>query len=155
MNIYWTWRHFSQLDRHELYTIMRIRQQVFAVEQNCAYLDADGIDYHAWHLLGLTPQTALIAYLRLIEPGKKFSEPSIGRVLTSLAVRGRGIGRQLMAEGIRGARARFPEQGMRISAQQHLEQFYKNLGFQTVSEPYLEEGIIHLEMYLASITQTG
>lgn len=149
MNINWEWRHFSALDPQQLYTILRIRQEVFAVEQNCAYLDADGIDYHAWHLLGLTSQIELVAYLRLIEPDKKFPEPSIGRVLTSSAARGQGVGRQLMVEGIQGSQGRFPGQGIRISAQQRLELFYTELGFETVSEPYLEEGMLHLQMYLA------
>lgn len=152
MNITWKWQHFSALDPQQLYTILRIRQEVFAVEQNCAYLDADGIDYHAWHLLGLTMHSELVAYLRLIEPGKKFPEPSIGRVLTISAVRGQGIGRQLMVEGMRESQARFPGQGIRISAQQRLEGFYQELGFKTVSEPYLEEGMLHLEMYLSSLT---
>lgn len=154
MNINWKWLHFSALDPHQLYTILRIRQEVFAVEQNCPYLDADGIDYHAWHLLGFTPHPEFVAYLRLIEPNRKFSEPSIGRVLTVSAVRGQGIGRQLMVEGIRGSQVRFPGQGIRISAQHQLEGFYRDLGFQTVSEPYLEEGMLHLQMYLAPKTQT-
>jgi ElaA protein len=149
MKINWQWRHFSALDPQQLYTILWIRQAVFVVEQHCAYLDADGVDYYAWHLLGLTPHTELVAYLRLIEPGKKFSEPSIGRVLTSSVARGQGIGRQLMVEGIRASQARFPGQGIRISAQQRLERFYKGLGFETISEPYLEEGMLHLQMYLA------
>jgi ElaA protein len=132
-----------------LYAALAARQQAFAVEQDCAYLDADGLDLHAWHLLGWEgerPAPELTAYLRVVDPGRKFAEPSIGRVLTVAARRGTGIGRALMVEGIARTASVWPGQPIRIAAQQRLEAFYASLGFRTVSAPYAEDGIAHIGM---------
>ncbi len=147
----WQWSRLPALAATELYAALAARQRVFAVEQNCAYLDADGHDAHAWHLLGWTHDGAaaeLAAYLRVIDAGRKHVEPSIGRVLTMPAYRGTGLGRLLMTQGIVRARAVWPGHPIRISAQMRLEAFYASLAFRTVSAPFQEDGIAHVEMLL-------
>jgi ElaA protein len=147
----WQWSRMAQLTAAEIYAALAARQQVFAVEQHCAFLDADGHDAHAWHLLGWTGDRgaeSLSAYLRVLDPGRKFAEPSIGRVLTLHPHRGVGLGRVLMAEGIARAASAWPRQAIRIAAQQQLEAFYASLGFRTASPPYDEDGIAHIDMLL-------
>ena len=145
-DIRWHWSAFDALSAGELYAALTLRQQVFVLEQNCLYPDLDGLDPHCWHLLGwLGPE--LGAYLRLIPPTHHASEyPAIGRVVVSMAVRGRGLGRQLMIEGLRGVAQHYPEQPVMVSAQAHLQRFYETLGFCPVSDVYLEDGIPHLDM---------
>jgi ElaA protein len=145
----WQWGRLSDLAVGDLYAVMVARQQVFAVEQQCAFLDADGLDAHAWHLLGWDATAAapiLASYLRLVDPGRKFAEPSLGRVLTTGAHRGTGLGRVLMDEGLARAGRLFPGQPIRIAAQQRLEAFYASLGFRRAGEPFAEDGIPHVEM---------
>ncbi len=128
---------------------MAARQSVFAVEQRCAFQDADGLDAFAWHLLGWDAgrgHAALAGYLRVIDPGRKYPEPAIGRVLTTAAYRGAGLGRILMREGMARTAQAFPGRAIRIAAQQRLEDFYASLGFRTVSAPFVEDGIAHVEM---------
>lgn len=149
----WQWRSFGQLSQAQLYAALRARSEVFVVEQNCAFLDLDGIDADAQHLLGWSSDTqspALAAYLRLIEPGRKYAEPSIGRVLTTASFRGYGYGRALMHQGLQRASVAFPGCPLRIGAQQRLEQFYASLGFRTASPTYVEDGIDHVEMLIAA-----
>jgi len=143
--IIWHWLHYSELGIDQLYDLMALRQEVFIVEQNCPYLDADGLDRFSWHLLGYSGEK-LIACLRVTEPGRKFGEPCIGRVVTSPSVRRTGVGRKLMKEGVKRTAELYPEPGIRISAQAHLEKFYGEFGFRTVRGPYDEDGIPHLEM---------
>ena len=147
----WQWSRIADLSPFEVYAALAARQQVFAVEQQCAFQDADGLDLSAWHLLGWVDDASpsLAAYLRVIDPGAKYAEPSIGRVLTVPPWRGVGLGRIVMAEGIARTGAAWPGRPVRIAAQQRLEQFYAELGFRTVSEPFLEDGIPHLEMLRA------
>lgn len=144
-SLQWTWRHYSELVRDDLYDALALRCRVFILEQG-AYLDPDGLDRHAWHLLGRDERGVLQAYLRAVEPGRKFGEPSIGRVITALEVRGTGVGRALVAEGLRRADRVWPGLGNRISAQSHLSAFYAAFGYLATGEPYLEDGIPHLEM---------
>ncbi len=145
----WRWCHFGQLGVHELQNIYTARQQVFTLEQQCLYLDADGVDEHAWHLAAWsTAQREPLAYARVVEPGVKYTEPSIGRVITTAASRGTGLGRQLVARAITHCQAQFVGQGIRISAQSRLEVFYGSFGFQIVGERYMEDGIPHTEMLL-------
>jgi ElaA protein len=145
--IRWIWLPYAELAIPQLYDLLALRQAVFIVEQNCPYQDADGLDQYAWHLLGYQGEK-LIAYLRVTEPGRKFPEPCIGRVITSPAVRRTGVGRELMKEGIKRCMELYPGQGIRISAQSYLEKFYGEFGFRTVRGPYDEDGIPHLEMLL-------
>lgn len=155
--IRWQWTRFDDLEPRHLYALLRARGEVFIIEQRCAFLDTDGVDLHAWHLLGWAApaRTAnhaheavdvLAAYLRLIEPGRVFDEPSIGRVLTVEPFRRVGLGRPLMKEGLRKATALYPGNAVRIGAQIRLERFYQSLGFHTVSEMYIEDGIEHVQM---------
>ena len=139
-------RHFDLLSPLELYALLRLRQEVFVIEQHCPYLDADGVDLHCWHLLGRDAAGALQAYLRLVPPGIKYPEPSIGRVISSGEVRGSGAGRALMAEGVSHASRLFPGQGIRISAQARLRRFYEDFDFVAEGDEYLEDDIPHVEM---------
>ena len=125
--------------------MMQARSAAFVVEQNCVFLDIDGIDPECWHLLGHDGAT-LVATARLVPPGTKFAEPSIGRVVTTNAVRGTGVGRLLMREAIAQAERLWPHRALRVAAQQHLEKFYTSLGFARTSEPYIEDGIPHIDM---------
>jgi ElaA protein len=145
----WQWKRFAELKPAELYALLAARAAVFVVEQACAFQDADGLDAFAWHLLGWIEQDhdrTLAAYLRLIDPGRKYTEPSIGRVLTTAPFRGTGLAREAMREGLARAAALYPGREVRIGAQQRLERFYVELGFRTVSAPYDEDGIAHVEM---------
>jgi ElaA protein len=147
--IVWQWKRFAELEPAELYALLAARAAVFVVEQGCAFQDADGLDAFAWHLLGWAGQDherTLAAYLRLIDPGRKYAEPSIGRVLTTAGFRRIGLGREAMREGLARTALLHPGRAIRIGAQQRLERFYVELGFRTVSAPYDEDGIPHVEM---------
>ena len=147
--ILWQWKRFADLAPAELYAILAARAQVFFVEQACAFNDLDGLDEHAWHLVGWVENDgvrSLAAYLRLIEPGRKYGEPSIGRVLTTAPFRDTGLGRAAMVEGLARAAVLYPGRPIRIGAQQRLQRFYEEMGFCTVSEPYPEDNIVHVEM---------
>jgi ElaA protein len=141
----WHWSRFADLGVDNLYDALALRCRVFVLEQG-PYLDPDGMDRQSWHLLGRDDAGVLQAYLRVVDPGLKFAEPSIGRVITSPETRGTGLGRRLVDEGVRRTLAAWPGQGIRISAQQHLARFYTAYGFETVGEPYLEDDIPHVEM---------
>ena len=142
----WQWRAFAELTPHELYSILHLRALVFVVEQTCAYNDLDGYDLASHHLFTQDADSRVIAYLRLLPPGVKYAEPSLGRVVTHPDARRTGLGVELMREGLRRVAADFPGTGVRIGAQRRLEQFYRSLGFVTVSAPYDEDGIEHVEM---------
>lgn len=146
---FWQWSRFSELRPDDLYAVVRLREAVFIVEQQCPYPDADGRDPQAWHLLGWAEGEngkSLVAYARIFEPGLRYAEGSIGRVVTSSAVRGSGVGKALMAEALRRLEALAPGLDIKIAAQQRLERFYLDLGFRTVSAPYEEDGIMHVDM---------
>jgi len=145
----WQWSSFEKLSTGDLYAVLEMRQQVFILEQQCLYLDIDAIDQRAYHLMGWHERDGereLVAYLRAVGPGVKYREASLGRVLSAKSVRGTGIGKQLLVEGIRRIEQQFPGHRIRISAQQYLERFYVGLGFRVTSEPYSEDGIAHVEM---------
>jgi ElaA protein len=139
------WYRFADLGVDNLYDALQLRCRVFVLEQG-PYLDPDGVDRQSAHLLGRDEAGALVAYLRVVDPGVKFAEPSIGRVITAPEVRGTGVGRVLMAEGIAGCARCWPDLRLRISAQARLERFYRELGFVRVGDDYLEDGIAHVEM---------
>lgn len=146
----WLWARFPQLGVDNLYDALALRCRVFILEQG-AYQDPDGLDRHAWHLLGRDGGEVLQAYLRVVDPGLKYDEPAIGRVITAPEARGAGLGRRLMLEGIQRCETVWPGRGIRISAQAHLKGFYGSLGFTPVGESYLEDDIPHLEMVKASL----
>jgi ElaA protein len=143
--MHWTWSRFDELGVHSLYDALALRCRVFILEQG-PYLDPDGYDQQAWHLLGRDDAGALVAYLRVVDPGLKFDEPSIGRVITAPQVRRSGIGRDLMREGLRRCIEAWPGRDIRIGAQARLQRFYRDFGFETVSDEFLEDGIPHVEM---------
>lgn len=147
----WKWFTFSELTAGELYDILALRQEVFVVEQRCAFLDADGLDEQSLHLCGRDARGVLTAYLRLVPPGFRFADPSIGRVVTARSIRRTGLGHSLMKEGIRKAEIMYPGLNIRVSAQTYLRDFYKALGFADSSEIYDEDGIPHVEMVRHSI----
>lgn len=146
----WLCIPYSELNTQQLYQVLRLRAEVFVVEQDCPYQDLDGLDQQAFHLLGQTDSSKsdsdLLAYARLLPPGVKYPEPSIGRVVTSPAVRGQNIGSVLLQEAITRCESTWPGTNIRISAQQHLEAYYQKAGFTTVSAPYMEDNIPHIEM---------
>jgi len=143
--IEWRNRKFEELTPQELYAILQLRSEVFVVEQHCIFLDADGKDEGCHHFMGWQG-SLLAAYTRLSPPGYMYEEASIGRVVTSPRARGRGIGRQLMEASIAAVNNLFGEQPIKIGAQLYLEKFYGSLGFEQVSEVYLEDGIEHIYM---------
>lgn len=145
----WSWTRFEALGVHGLYDVLALRCRVFILEQG-AFLDPDGADAHCWHLRGFDQRGVLIAYLRVVDPGVKYAEVSIGRVVTAPQVRGRGAGRELMREGLAGCARQWPGKTVRISAQARLLRFYTDLGFEAASPQYLEDGIPHLQMTWSS-----
>ena len=145
MPLSWRWWRFEELGVDGVYDMLALRAKVFILEQG-PYLDPDGADRHGWHLLGRDESGALLAYLRLLDPGVKFDEPSIGRVVVEASLRGQGVGHRLVREGIARSSALWPKQAIRISAQAHLQRFYRHHGFKTVSDQYLDDGIPHVDM---------
>lgn len=147
--IKWQWSRFNDMSVEDLYAVVRLREAVFIIEQNCPYPDSDGRDPAAWHLLGwldIAGRRELAAYARVFEPGIRYKEASIGRVVTAASVRGTGVGKELMAEALRRVESLAPGQVIKIAAQRRLERFYIGLGFKAVSIPYEEDGIMHLDM---------
>ena len=145
--LHWNCKPFYELNLDELYAMMQLRQEVFVVEQDCAYLDADGLDQKAWHLMGWDDKKQLIAYSRLLPKGLSYSEyAAIGRVVTSNKVRGKGVGKQLMGETIKHIKQIFDTSTIKISAQCYLIRFYESFGFFSIGEEYLEDGIPHIAM---------
>jgi ElaA protein len=143
--ITWQWTRFEGLSLQALYELLALRQKVFVLEQG-PYLDADGLDQQSWHLLGRDEGGELLLYLRVVDPGLKYDEPSIGRVVIDKSLRGTGLGRVMMAEALKRCEQAWPGRANRISAQAHLARFYGEFGFVPVGEPYLEDTIPHQEM---------
>lgn len=138
--------HFDELTTEELYDVMVLRQEVFVVEQDCAYLDADGKDMKSLHLLGRM-KGELLAYARLVPPGISYQScSSIGRVITSAKLRGKGYGRPLMQHAIEHTISLWKDHDIKISAQSHLVDFYGDIGFRSTGKEYLEDGMPHTEM---------
>jgi len=141
----WIFKPFTELTLTELYAIMRLRQEVFIVEQNCPYLDADGKDLKSYHLMGYV-NNELVAYSRIVKPGVSYQEVSIGRVVSSTKHRGLAYGRQLMSESIAQIEKQYGPVPIRIGAQLYLQKFYESFGFVKEGEAYLEDGIPHIIM---------
>ena len=146
MAIEWQWRSFAELSTTQLYAILAARQAVFVVEQDCPYQDVDGKDLEAEHLIAWSGND-VAAYLRLLGPGVSYdNEPSLGRIITTKIGRGSGLGRELVVRGLERIHELYPTLPTRIGAQAHLHRFYGSLGFVQSSEPYDEDGIMHIEM---------
>ena len=146
MTLNWQALSFDELSNRQLYAMLRLRSEVFVLEQDCVYQDLDDFDQDAVHVLGLDDAGAVACCARLLAPGLKYSGASIGRVVTSPTLRGTGQGRALLAKAVQVCEERYPNTEITLSAQQHLERFYAGFGFTTRSEPYLEDGIPHLKM---------
>lgn len=144
---HWLNTPFAALAAAQLYALLQLRQDVFVVEQNCAYPDLDGLDQHGWHMRCLQGD-AVLAYQRCLPPGISYPESSLGRIVVSPQARGTGLGRELVQRGINFNRQQWPESDIYIGAQAYLEAFYGGLGFISEGEPYLEDGILHIHMRL-------
>lgn len=144
---YFKCKTFSELTIDELYEIMVLRQEVFIIEQDCPYLDADGKDQQAWHLMGFDKDEKLIAYSRIVPQGVSYKNyPSIGRIVSSPSVRGKGIGKKLITACLETTEKLFKDQPVKISAQSYLIKFYESFGFEPIGEEYLEDNIPHVAM---------
>ena len=147
MQLTWILKEFAALSPTELYAIIRLRNEVFVIEQNCIYQDADNKDQLSLHLCGWAGNE-LVAYTRLIPPGLAYPECAIGRVVTAAAHRKTGFGRELMQVSIEKAFEAFNTDTIKIGAQVYLKKFYQSLGFEQCSNDYLEDGIPHIMMLL-------
>ncbi|MBD1552813.1 GNAT family N-acetyltransferase [Pseudomonas typographi] len=145
MPLMWTCKHHSELSNNELYALLQLRCEVFVVEQQCPYQDIDGQDLagDTHHLLAFDNHQ-LLAYLRLLVPAQ--GEVAIGRVITAPAGRGQGLGHQLMQRALAEVAQRWPERPLYLAAQAHLQGYYGRYGFHPEGEPYLEDGIPHIDM---------
>lgn len=144
----WQCLRFEQLSTTQLYALLRLRSDVFVVEQQCAYPELDGKDVlpGVLHLLGSTDTDALAAYLRVLPPGVSYPEPSIGRVVIAAPHRGHGVAHALLREGLRVVQQHWPASAVRLGAQSHLQAFYAAHGFTPSTAVYLEDGIPHIDM---------
>jgi ElaA protein len=144
----WQFLSFEALSARQLYAILQLRSEVFVIEQQCLYQDMDGSDHEAMHLVGLY-DGRLMAYARCFPAGVKYTEASIGRVITRSELRGTGAGHALMREALARMQAVWGAQAVRISAQAHLEDFYAQHGFAAQGDVYDEDGIPHVAMLRA------
>jgi ElaA protein len=143
----WTCKKFNELTPEELYMILRLRSEVFVVEQNCIFLDMDNKDFYCEHLMGWQMEK-LLGYSRIVPAGISYVESSIGRIVSSPAARGQGIGKELLIQSIDTLYTLHGKRDIRIGAQYYLKDFYSSFGFVQKGEIYLEDGIEHIEMLL-------
>jgi ElaA protein len=148
----WNCKYFDELTAAEMYAILQLRNEVFVVEQRCIFQDADNKDQFSFHLMCWS-DNQLLAYTRLLGPGKSYTEASIGRVVTAAQARNSGLGKELMQRSINKCYSLFGKNSIKIGAQFYLKNFYSSLGFQQTSEIYLEDDIQHIEMILPAKTQ--
>ena len=141
----WSYKNFNELLPEELYAILQLRNEVFVVEQNCVFQDADDKDQPSLHLMGWR-EHKLVAYTRIVPPGLSYKEPSIGRVVTSAQERGKGTGHELMMVSINKVHELYGVGNIKIGAQLYLKKFYESHGFMQTGDVYLEDGIDHIEM---------
>lgn len=144
----WFTNRIEEIDIQTFYDIVALRINVFIIEQKCLYEELDYKDFKATHLYAKDEQNKIVAYLRILDPGVSYDEVSIGRVLVSPDQRTLKIGKSLMEKAIQHVKETFGQTPIRISAQAYLIDFYRSLGFETVSEIYLEDDIPHIEMLL-------
>ncbi len=152
----WYCKKFHQLSTTELYAIIKARQDVFVIEQQCIYPDLDGLDHDCWHLFALATKEhsqtnddcTIAAYLRILPPGLHYPQAAFGRVLTTSSARGLGAGKQLVHKAIEKIHAEYPSQEIKISAQLYLQDFYQSFGFKQISEIYDEDEIDHIDMLI-------
>ncbi len=142
----WHLKSFEELSNRELYGILQLRTEVFVVEQTCIFQDMDGKDYDNCQHVFCEIDGEIIACARIFPAGITFKEPSVGRICTSPAHRGSGLGKELMSRSLEEMDRRFPDEPIRIGAQTYLNEFYKSFGFVNASDLYMEDGIEHVEM---------
>lgn len=142
----WTCKKFQHLTLEELYAIIRLRNEVFVVEQHCIFQDADNKDQYCHHLMGWHNKTQLAAYARLVPPQVSYMQPSIGRIVTSPNSRKSGYGQELLSIAIEKCKELFGETDITIGAQLYLKRFYESFDFAQTSNVYDEDGIDHIEM---------
>ncbi|WP_300026921.1 GNAT family N-acetyltransferase [uncultured Maribacter sp.] len=138
-------KSFKEFDIEELYDVLRLRSEIFVVEQDCVYQDIDGKDSKAIHIIGYKNKT-VVAYTRIFKAGDYFDQASIGRVAVQEDYRKFGYGKVIMKASITAVQEHFNENEIKISAQKYLTQFYTDLGFKSTGEEYLEDGIPHIAM---------
>jgi ElaA protein len=143
--MWFEFKKFSDLSINELYDILRLRSEIFVVEQTCVYNDLDGLDKVAVHQF-MRKNGEIVAYSRLLKPGTRFSEYSIGRVVVKQSERGTGLGIEMMEEAKKYIVKEWGATKIKISAQSYLQRFYESLGFEIVTEMYPEDGIPHYGM---------
>ena len=151
--IIWSCLRFDDLSTEDLYQILQLRAEIFVVEQDCAYQDVDDFDQEGLHVMGQLSdydEAQLVSYSRLLPPGAKYEGASIGRVITKKSARGGGVGKALILNSLALCKEHWPGKVITISAQLYLQTFYSDLGFETDSEPYDEDGIPHIRMQLNS-----
>jgi ElaA protein len=145
MQVQWMLKRFDELTPYQLYAILQLRNEVFVVEQNCVFQDADDKDQKCYHLMGFN-DNKLVAYTRIAPPRLIYDQPSIGRVITSATVRRKGVGISLMQQSIDALYDLFGKKEIKIGAQLYLKNFYSSFGFAQVSDVYMEDGIEHIYM---------
>ena len=141
----WELKKFDELNVEEIYKILKLRIEVFVVEQECAYQDCDGKDQKSYHLF-LEDEGRIAAYLRILKRGLSFDEVAIGRVIVNKDYRGKGLAREMMLKAIKFIEEELNEKEIKIQAQVYLVDFYGSLGFKKISEEYLEDKIPHVDM---------
>ena len=148
-NIQWTMKTFQELTVEQLFDVLKLRMDVFVVEQHCAYPELEEYDRHpeTRHLSGYNVSGQLLAYARILSPGLRYSEVNLGRVVVRVDSRKQGVGHQLLQKALQEISRCWPSQAIKISAQDYLQAFYEQYGFVRMSEVYLEDGIPHVEMF--------
>ena len=150
MTLNWHTKTFDTLSNAELYSMLRLRSEVFVFEQDCVYLDLDNYDQGAHHVIAANEEQEVVCCARILAPGVKYDGASIGRIVTSPSLRGSGQGKALVKFAINSCITLFPDREITISAQKHLDAFYSAFGFATTSSPYQEDGIPHVQMTRAA-----
>lgn len=152
MEISWILKSYHELTLDEQYSLLRLRSEVFVVEQNCPFLDLDGKDKDCHHLMGFADtEPSLVAYTRIVPPGLSYEYAAIGRVVTAPHARRYGKGRELMQQSIEAVLNLYGHGPIQIGAQLYLKKFYESFGFEQVGDIYLEDGIEHIEMVKTNV----
>jgi ElaA protein len=146
ISVKWSCLRLSEMSAQRVHELLKTRQEVFILEQRCLYPDIDEIDISCFHMMGYNINQKLIAYCRLIESGAVFNEPTIGRVLIIKQYREMGLARRLMLEAHKYCETVIGSKEVRLNAQLYLQKFYEDIGYQCVSNPYDDDGIMHIEM---------
>lgn len=147
MTIKWLWKAFDKLELDELYAILALRNEVFIIEQNSVYNDTDGLDQQAWHLLGYDHKRKLVVYLRVLPPEVAYSKAaSIGRLIVAWPKRYQGLSHKAVSKALHWVHTNYSNWPIKIAAQNYLQTFYKRYGFEVVSDPYIMDGLWHIDM---------